>query len=93
MIAKAEYVLDGHRAKATTLDISSGGVLLKTSTTLRIGEPIVVLIDWPVLLERRLPIRLVVFGKILRSHAAGTAVGITRYEFRIHAQNSLALSA
>ena len=89
----AEYILDGHRANATTLDIGRGGVLLKTSTTLRIGEQIVVFIDWPVLLDQRLPIRLVFFGRVLRSDGAATAVGITRYEFRVHAQNSLRLSA
>ena len=93
LIAHAEYVLDGHRANATTLDIGSGGVFLKTGRTLGCGQQIVVLIDWPVLLDHRLPLRLVVFGKVLRSNEAGTAVGITRYEFRIKAQSVARLSA
>jgi PilZ domain-containing protein len=91
--AQAEYVMAGHRANATTLDIGSGGVLLKTGKILRIGQPIEVLIDWPVLLEERLTIRLVVFGRVIRSNGSGTAVGIIRYEFRVRAQNSLWLSA
>ena len=88
IVAQAEYILAGHRAQATTLDIARGGVLLKTDTILRIGQKIEVLIDWPVLLHQRCPIRLVAFGKVIRSDGVGTAVGITRYEFRIRAQNA-----
>jgi hypothetical protein len=93
IIAQAEYVLDGNRGSATTVDIGTGGVLLKTGKTLRCGQPIEVLINWPVLLEERLPLRLVVFGKVLRSNGAGTAVGIMRYEFRIRARSVARLSA
>ena len=93
IIAQAEYILGGHRANATTVDIGSGGLLLKTRNTLGIGQRIVVLIDWPALLDERLPLRLVVFGKVLRSNGAGTAVGITRYEYRISAQSVARSSA
>jgi len=93
IIVQAEYILDGPRAQATTLDIGGGGVLLKTGTLLPIGQKIVVLIDWPVLLDQRCPIRLVVFGNVLRSNEASTAVGISRYEFRIRGQNRVRLLA
>lgn len=93
IVAQAEYSFAGHRAPATTLDIGRGGVLLKTNTVLRVGEQIEVLIDWPVLLDQRCPLRLVIFGKVLRSNQAGTAVRITRYEFRIRAQKAARLSA
>lgn len=91
--AQAEYVVAGNRAMATTRDISSGGVFLKTDEILRLGESIQVLIDWPVLLDQRCRLRLVVFGRILRSNGSGTAVGITRYEFRIRGQSAVRLSA
>ena len=81
--AQSQYILAGNRAKATTLDISSGGVFLKTDKVLPVGKAIQVLIDWPALLEQRCPLRLVITGKILRSDQAGTAIGIVRYDFRI----------
>ncbi len=90
--AQAEYIFAGHRGPATTLDIGSGGVLLKTNTILRVRQPIEVLIDWPALFDQRCPMRLVVFGKVLRSDRFGTAVGITRFEFRIRAQSAGRLS-
>lgn len=92
IIARVEYILNGHRAQATTVDIGSGGVLLKTDAILRAGQKITVLIDWPVLLDHRLPIRLVIFGKVLRSDWAGTVVQLTRYDFRIRAQDRLVRS-
>jgi PilZ domain-containing protein len=93
IIAQAEYTFPGHRAQATTLDIGRGGVLLRTDTILRVGQQIEVLIDWPVLLDARCRLRFVVFGKVLRSDWAGTAVGITRYEFRVRGQNRMPLLA
>ena len=85
--AQVEYILDGHRGSAKTVDIGSGGVLLKTGTLLEIGQKIEVLIDWPALLDERVVIRLVIFGKVLRSNEAGTAVEIRQYEFRVRAHN------
>ena len=93
LIAQVEYISDGHQAQATTLDIGSGGVLLKTDAILRLGQPVVVLIDWPALLDQHSPLRLVVFGKVLRSDRRGTAVGFRRYEFRLNARNGARLSA
>lgn len=81
----AEYVFGGKRFQAMTRNVSSGGVFLKTDTVLPGGEPIQVLIDWPVLLEERCHLRLVIFGKTVRSDWTGTAVEITRYEFRTRA--------
>jgi hypothetical protein len=93
IIAQAEYILDGHRANARTVDISRGGVLLNTRSFLQIGQPILVLLDWPVLLDQRCRLRLGVSGTVLRSNAAGTAVGISGYEFRIRGQNRTRLPA
>jgi len=62
------------------------GVLLKTDKVLQVGESIQVLIDWPVALDQRCPLRLLIVGKVLRSNGAGTAVEIMRYEFGIRHQ-------
>lgn len=80
---ESEYIVKEERARTTTLDISTGGVLLKTNQRLPEGIPIQVLIDWPVLLDQRCPLRLVIGGIVLRSDARGTVVGIDRHDFRL----------
>jgi len=91
--AQSQYILGGNRAKATTLDISSGGVFLKAEKSLPVGKQIQVLIDWPALLDQRCPLRLVITGRVLRSDSAGTAVGIIRYEFRIRPKSAAPFAA
>lgn len=91
--ANSQYILAGNRAQATTLDISSGGVFLKTEKILPVGKQIQVLIDWPALLDERCPLRLVITGKVLRSDPAGTAVGIIRYDFRIRPKSAAPFAA
>ncbi len=90
---QSQYVLAGSRAQATTLDISSGGVLFKADTILPVGKEIQVLIDWPALLDQRCPLRLAITGKVLRSDQTGTAVGIIRYEFRIRPKSAAPFAA
>lgn len=91
--ARSQYILAGIREQATTLDISSGGVFLKTEKILPVGKQIEVLIDWPALLDDRCPLRLVIAGKVLRSDQAGTAVGIIRYDFRIRPKTAAPFAA
>lgn len=90
--ARTEYIVGGNRGQATTRNISSGGVFLKTNGTLPAGEPIQVLIDWPALLEGH-RLRLVFWGRVVRSNDIGTAVAIHRYEFRVCAQTTARLSS
>ena len=91
--AQLEYILTGNRAQATTLNISSGGVFLKTDQILPVGDQIRVLINWPVLLDQRCPLRLVITGRILRSDEAGAAVGIVRYDFKIRPKRATQFAA
>ena len=83
IFARSECILAGNRVQATTLDISSGGVFLKTDRLLPVGKRIQVFINWPVLLDQRCPLRLVITGRVLRSDEAGDAVGKLRYDFKI----------
>jgi hypothetical protein len=83
IFARSEYILAGNQAEATTLNISSGGVFLKTDQLLPVGKRIQVFIDWPVLLDQRCPLRLVMTGWVLRSDEAGAAVEKRRYDFKI----------
>jgi len=79
----SRYLLDEARGYATTVNISSGGVLLDTKEILPVGRQVQLWIDWPALLDARCPLRLVIHGRIVRSTYRGTVVGITRYSFRL----------
>jgi hypothetical protein len=65
--------------------MSSSGLLLVTDRILSPGRKVQVLIDWPVKLDERVGLRLVVFGAVVRVGTEGApqaAVRIERYEFR-----------
>lgn len=83
IILRADYILDGIRETAATCNVSSGGVFLTTDKLLRLGAPIRVLIDWPVLLDQRSPLQLEIIGTVARSDETGTAVLLKRHEFRL----------
>jgi len=65
-----------------TLNISSSGVWFTTETMLTIGMPVELSMTWPVLLNDSCPMKLMIYGCIIRSNEKGAAVAIERYEFR-----------
>ena len=65
-----------------TINLASGGVAFQTGRSLKPGAFIELSISWPVLLENTLPMRLIAFGRVLRSTPAMTACTIDKYEFR-----------
>ena len=69
-----------------TIDVASGGVSFQIGHALAPGLPIELSISWPVLLEGSCPIRLIVFGRVLRSTARRSACSVARYEFRTQAR-------
>lgn len=70
----------------TTLDMGSGGVAFMTEHQLLTGSFIELSISWPVLLEDSCPMRLIAFGRVLRSSGRLTACTIDKYEFRTQAR-------
>lgn len=88
----SRYLLDGAGSHATTLNISSGGVLLATKEILPVGRQVQLFIDWPALLDQRCPLRLVINGHILRSTRFGTVVAISRYSFRLRPKTEAPLA-
>jgi hypothetical protein len=65
-----------------TVDICSNGVAIEVDQYLRPGAFIEMSISWPVLLNQSCAMRVIVFGRVLRS-GIGTAVcTIDKYEFR-----------
>src|SRR5580700_1126928 len=65
-----------------TANISSGGVWFTTETMLTTGMPVEISMNWPVLLNDSCPMKLMIYGCVVRSNEKGAAVAIERYEFR-----------
>jgi hypothetical protein len=66
-----------------TLHISSNELLFAAEQSFPTGQCLQVSLDWPALLENRIPMRLVVSGQILRSSDGQTTMTIEKYQFRI----------
>jgi hypothetical protein len=82
------YIVSGVEGEGWTLDISSNGAKILVPQKVPTGRGIRLFIDWPVKLDDRIPLQLVVKGTILRSTTVATAIAICTYEFRL--QSSLA---
>jgi hypothetical protein len=65
-----------------TLNISSSGVWFTTENMLTTGMPVELSMTWPVLLNETCPMKLMIYGCVVRSNEKGAAVAIERYEFR-----------
>jgi PilZ domain len=70
-----------------TLNLSSGGVAFSLPGELPVGAFIELSISWPVQLETGTPMRLVVFGRVLRSSEGEAACTVDKYEFRTQARS------
>jgi hypothetical protein len=66
----------------TTVDVSSGGLLLETDRELETGLMIELSIAWPVLLHNVAPLQLVVAGRVVRAQGRRVAVRMLQHEFR-----------
>jgi hypothetical protein len=69
-----------------TVNLGSGGVAIEVDQDLRPGAFIEMSISWPVLLNESCPMRVIVFGRILRSGNGTAACTIDKYEFRTQAR-------
>jgi hypothetical protein len=65
-----------------TLNISSNGVFFTTENVLTAGMPVELSMNWPVLLHDSCPMKLMIYGCVIRTSDRGAAVAIERYEFR-----------
>jgi hypothetical protein len=69
--------------------MSSGGLLFEADRALNQGAVIDLSVDWPVLLDNRLPLKLKIRGKIIRTNERLTAVQLQRWEFHTRSGRSL----
>lgn len=65
-----------------TLDMSSTGVSFTTQQPLPMGTLVELSISWPALLNDNCPMKLMVFGRVVRCGNNVAASTIEKYEFR-----------
>jgi hypothetical protein len=75
--------------RGATVNMSSGGLWLTTDHPLRERSEVELAVNWPVLLNGSCPMKLMIFGSVLRSNYRGAAVAIERYEFRAQSRRAL----
>jgi hypothetical protein len=72
-----------------TVNVSSGGVLFSINRELNPGCFVELSISWPVLLDDTCLMRLIAFGRVLRSANGMAACSIDKYEFRTQARSNV----
>ena len=69
-----------------TIDMASGGIAFQIGHPLKDGAFVELSISWPVLLDDSCPMRLIVFGRIVRAWGKRSACRLDKYEFRTQAR-------
>jgi PilZ domain len=69
-----------------TIDMGSAGLCVHLDKDLPAGTFIQLSVSWPVLLDDSCPMRLVIFGRVLRTGHGRCACSIDKYEFRTQAR-------
>jgi hypothetical protein len=77
-----------------TIDLSSDGLLIAcqqiaSRDEVRTGEDVQMIIDWPVLLDGKIPLQLHASGRVVRKGSADFACTFRRHEFRTMKSGSL----
>ena len=75
-----------------TINMGSGGVAFFAEHQLKPGAFVEVSISWPVLLDQTCPMRLIVFGRVLRNAGKKNVCSVDKYEFRTQARTFQATS-
>lgn len=69
-------------APGRTINISSSGILIRADSVPVKGSRLDMSLDWPPLLDNRVPLRLMVQGRVVRTGDGEMAVTFQRFEFR-----------
>lgn len=64
-----------------TLNISSGGVLFSGDQPLPTGAFVELSVNWPMMLQAKCPLTLLIVGRVVRCQDRNVAVKLNRYEF------------
>ena len=65
-----------------TTNVSSSGVFITSSTSMREGTRARVVIEWPSLLNGTTPLQLITIGTVVRRQNSGFAMAFEGYQFR-----------
>ena len=79
-----KYIVGKVAGEGVTCNVGSDGLLVKTKCVFPQGKLIELSLDWPAMLDGRLPLQLDILGKIRWSNVRGTAVEILRYKYRLN---------
>jgi hypothetical protein len=76
------------------INVSSSGLLvvskhIVSQHTLRVGEQVEMSIEWPSLLDGKVPLQLFAVGRVVRRRATDFAAAFERYQFRTMRSSSL----
>lgn len=69
-----------------TVNMGSGGVAFTAEHQLKAGAFVELSISWPVLLDQTCPMRISIFGRVLRNVGRKNVCSIDKYEFRTQAR-------
>jgi hypothetical protein len=83
----AEEGLPVETGAGETVNLGSGGVAFEVDRELKIDALVELSISWPILLDESCPMRLIVFGRVLRSTKGQAVCTIDKYEFRTQARS------
>jgi len=72
----------GETGRGKIVNISSRGVRFTTEHALAPGMPVELSIGWPVLLNNSCPMKIVIYGCVIRSTDKDAAIAVERCEFR-----------
>jgi hypothetical protein len=67
---------------AESVNISSAGLLFKTAEAVIPGQAVEAFIAWPVFLDKHIPLKLAIKGRVVRNTGDHTAMCVETYEFR-----------
>ena len=73
------------------MNISSSGVWFTTEGVLGEGLPVELSMSWPALLNDVCPMKLMIYGCVVRNDQQGAALAIERYEFRTQGSSPVPL--
>jgi len=64
------------------MNVSSSGVFITSSTSIRESARVRVVIEWPSLLNGTTPLQLITIGTVVRRQDSGFAIAFEGYQFR-----------
>jgi c-di-GMP-binding flagellar brake protein YcgR len=72
----------GEAGRGRTIDVSSAALRFAAERPLGNGLGMEIVVDWPTLLDGRVPLQLIATGLVVRTHGTDTVVKIERYVFK-----------